>query len=238
MVGDSHLGAIKRAYDVAPVGQIAFRPIGAGSIVYEKFFRVDEAKGKVIVKTRRLGQIRLPLDTEDTGADAVYAISLPLNTSRILRDYDWRNYVPWNLVRKASEKPLSDEAVLRLIRSDTDRAIAFAEALADRGLEVIVIEAPMFFEDAPYLSRQRLDVCLEVARRYCDYVIGRLSARKIRVARQPRSTLTKDGTTDMAYHHEKPNDIHHGNTIFGVAMLQEIARMAGTKEESRAALSA
>jgi hypothetical protein len=233
-VGDSHLAAIKLAHDAAPDSRIAFRPFGPGNIVRDNFFSIDDAKRRIIVRSPHFGNIVLPLHA---APDAVYAVSLPLNTSRILRDYDWRNYVPWNFVRNPWERPLSDEAVSRLIESDAGRAIAFAKALAGLATKVMVIEAPTFFEDAPYLAQFRLDVCVEIAQRYCNYVIGRLSEAQIDVVRQPTSTLSELGTTKMAYNHKKPKDVHHANVKFGRMMLRKTMRMADRKPENTALLA-
>lgn len=223
IVGDSHLGAIKRGFDDAPESiqrRITFVPLGPGTIVREDFFKTE---GKhVVVETKRHARLPLP----DATPDAVYAVSLPLNTSRILRAFEWDKFVPWYMVQNASEMPLSQEALLRLIRSDVDKAIEFVAALSGLGLDVAVVEAPMFFDDANYLATFRFDVCKEVAALYRNYVLGRLVELKVGAVLQPQSTLTSRGTTELAYNHEDPEDVHHGNARFGRVMLDELVKYA------------
>ncbi|MCW2305818.1 hypothetical protein [Rhodobium gokarnense] len=241
ITGDSHIGVLKRGYDRSPLAQgydILFEPIGSGAVAKEDFFNVNEEKKFVRVRElkkpdgTRLNKGRIfPIQSLRKQKKAAhYFVSLPLNTSRILREYNWRTYVPWNLRQADWEIPLSEAAVAALIQQDAQYACGFVEALVDVGLQVAVVEAPRFFSDSPYLEKHRLEVCSHISERYRSYVKDRLRARDIDIVEQPEETIAADGTTRMEYDHEGPKDVHHANVAFGRLMVERIVAMARARE--------
>lgn len=73
------------------------------------------------------------------------AVSLPINSSRILRDVSWQRHVPWKLKKRRREIPISDGLIETIIEQDCSKSIAFVKAIALTGIKVVGIEGPRFF---------------------------------------------------------------------------------------------
>lgn len=234
VLGDSHLAALRRGYDLDPrmTGgrSVAFHPFGAGSSAVRPFHEVasDGASVRMHGKGWRNLTLHARSFTEPGGQDAIVALSLPLHSGRVLRDVGWDRHVPWSLVRQEGdgegEIALSDQAVAAILQDDYRHALAFAEALGNLGLRLLVIEAPRPFDHAPFLSRMRLDVCQHVDRTYRTEVRARLQAAGVPVVDQPDATVSQDQTTLPAYRHETPGDFLHANAAYGqLAMASVLA---------------
>ncbi len=238
VIGDSHVAAFRRAQDGIPSDldkDIAIEPLGAGSGVLKPFFSVDEDTGEVSTHADgwRNRTFSKELLADENDATPLIALSLPINTSRILRDFGWHSHAPWQLC-EGDELPLSDQAVERLIEQDSQYAVGFAEALKSVGLDVLVIEGPRFFEDAKYLDRNRFEVCQYIDALYRSTVQGKLATAEISVLQQPEETITDYGTTVVDYHVENPNDVHHANASYGRMMLDRLhAMVMDDAEKSR-----
>ena len=158
LTGESHLGAIHRGGTENPA--LTYWPLGAGGEVATPFFHhaPETSSLHTTVKgwrNRVYSKETLSFD----GSLALVALSLPLNTSRILRDYSWGTHVPWHLQKTQVETPLSDAVVQSLCEQDYRHALAFIAGLLACEIPIVVIEGPHFFEHAPYLKTHRLDVC-------------------------------------------------------------------------------
>ncbi len=118
ITGESHLGAIVRG---APRNAgVTFWPLGAGKLVTTPFYTHDAAAAAVHTHVRKWRNRTFSLDTLDfNGAPALLALSLPLNTSRILRDHAWDTHVPWRLKKSPDEVALSDGVVLAIDVSES-----------------------------------------------------------------------------------------------------------------------
>ncbi len=231
ITGDSHLAALARGLrlcgqEIAPE-RVTFWPMGTGLAARTEFFEIDEDARKVTTtaprwRNRSFSRESVAVD----GADPVIVVSLPLHTSGFLQRTGWNTHVPWSMVRKPREFPLSDQAIEALITDESKYAVAFAAALKSIGLSVAVIEAPRFFRNAPYLRNRRLDVCCYIDRLCRERVSSALAEAGVPVIAQPARTVAADGTTDPAYKHEDPKDRHHGNAVYGQLAMAEIAAFA------------
>jgi hypothetical protein len=229
LIGDSHLGAVKRGYDLHPerYPNISFASLGKGGVATSRFFEVDETGDSVRITAETWNKLEFSrAGQRDKPVPGLLVLSLPLNTSRILRDYSWDTHVPWFLKRDEHEVAISDAFVEGLIDQDSCHTIDYAVALSDLGISIAVLEAPRFFEDAAYLKRCRLDVIQHVDRLYRQRVGQRLAGHGISVIPQPPQTIGDLGTTRMAFDNEKPRDVHHANAAYGQLALDQIQSFA------------
>ena len=224
ITGDSHLGPIRRGLDLLPEGRrnrFVFWPLGKGAALRRKCHAFDAAT--LTLRTASRVWVDRVFSRETIGAmgsDTVLAVSLPLNTSRILRDYSWETYAPWHLAQ--AEFALSDQMVEAMIDGDSIHALNMVRDIAQIWTRTAVIEAPRFFANASYLSRKRLDVIRHVDAAYRDRVRAMLAKAGIDVIPQPAATITDKGMTALSFDHHDPQDDHHANEAYGKLVLEEI----------------
>ncbi|MFC6196464.1 hypothetical protein [Ponticaulis profundi] len=230
VLGDSHLGAIKRAHNEVREENkwLSFMALGKGTFATSPFFEVDEQGKTVRITAEEWNKVEF--SSSSTGKAKwpdLLVVSLPINTSRILRDFSWETHVPWRLKETSKEITLSDAFVEKLIAQDNQYAIDYTTALVKIGMQVAALEAPRFFEDAPYLKTSRLNVISHIDALYRERTIQTLSSRGVGVIRQAKDTISETGTTKMAFNNERPNDVHHANLEYGHICISEIRKYAG-----------
>lgn len=228
LTGDSHLGPIKRSMVMDPSLEtlpIGYWPLGKVAGARHAFFDV----GPDSVTTSHRGRHNRTYSRESISGfaeDAILAISLPMNTSRILRDFSWNSHAPWHLAK--DELALSDAVMSALVDQDSRNAVEFVIALKRIWPRTVVIEAPRFFKNASYLACQRFEICSYVDRFYRERILSSLTAASVDVIAQPAETIAADGTTDLAYDHETPEDDHHGNMQYGLLTLRAVLAYASS----------
>ena len=219
LTGDSHLGALKHAQDFQDdprIGELEFLPLGQGYGSLINFFEVDKAAQTVAITHEEWEKHSFSQQSLNKDGDfKLLVVSMPINSSRILRDCSWHRHVPWSMKKGAKEAPLSDALVQSIIQHDCAKSIEFMTALASVGIKVAVIEGPRFFDHARYLQRKRIDVCLEIERRYRSFARDKLNAVGIDVIAQPPETISQVGTTHPDFRHLNPKDRHHANAEYG-----------------------
>lgn len=221
LTGESHLGAVRQG--ASDRSDVTYWPLGKGRSVATPFFTHNpHAKSVSTIvsdwRNRTYAKDTLTFD----GAQALVGLSMPLNTSRILRDYSWHSHVPWHLQKFDTESPLSEAVVQAIMAQDYGHALAFVAALQACHIKTVVIEAPHFFETSPYLKRVRLDVCTYMDAHYRATVRAKLGELGVDVIDQPSHTLTAIGSTKPAFSHKNPKDTHHANPAFGALMFEKI----------------
>lgn len=226
LVGESHIGAVKRGYNEEPerFPWMSFASLGKGRIATTRFFEVDETKERVLIISEHWN--KLEFSKLDKDVPDLLVLSLPINTSRILRDVSWDTHVPWRLRQSDHETPLSDAFVNRLIDQDSGYAIDYTVALAELGMNVAVLEAPRFFEDAGYLKHCRLDVIQFIDKLYRQRVVDRLGEKGVGVIPQAPHTISDMGATKMEFDNERQGDVHHANLVYGQIVLEQIQNYA------------
>lgn len=228
ITGDSHLGPIRRGLGLLPKAQqdrFTFWPLGKGAAVRRQCHAFDADTRTLRTASRSWTNRVFSRETIGAvGSDAVLAVSLPLNTSRILRDYSWETHAPWHLAQ--DEFALSDRMVEKMIDGDSIHALNMVRDLVRIWPRTAVIEAPRFFANASYLAGRRLDVFRHVDAAYRGRVRGILAAAGIDVIAQPAATVTDEGMTALLFDHHDPQDDHHANEAYGKLALEEIVAYA------------
>lgn len=231
LTGDSHLGALRKAvrsgYESDGLDSVRFWPLGRGGETTNQFFRVSN--DKAIVETIVSGWRNRVFSKESLLIDNIEPIlilSMPLNTSRILRDFSWNTHSPWAMVKRGRSIAISDSFLRDLFYEDSKYSVAFAEALQNVCDSVVVLEAPRFFRSADYLDNYPFDVCQLIDKKYREFVSGALLDKGIKIINQPKITILDDGTTDLKFDHPDPTDNHHANSEYGKIVLTEILRFA------------
>lgn len=225
LTGESHLGAIKRGAPENPT--VLYWPLGPGGQVVTPFFDYNAEANSVRITAPNWRKMSYSKDSLTfDGTQALLALSMPLNTSRILRDHDWVTHVPWHLVQSPDEAPLSDAVVAAILEQDYRYSIAFVEALLACGIQVVVIEGPHFFEHARYVKRMRLDVVTYIDTQYRETVIAKLAHLGVDVIRQRSETLTHQNSTKKKFKHESSTDQHHASAKYGTLVYEDLIAYA------------
>jgi hypothetical protein len=231
VTGESHVGPIRRGLDLVPEpdrGQFVFWPLGSGGALRQPCHSYD-ATGHTLTITSPKWQARVYSRETigSVGAGTIVFLSMPLNTSRILRDYAWDQFAPGPVARH--ETPLSEKMVDSLIDMDSTHAVRLAQDLSEIWPNMVVVEAPRFFANATYLGKHRFEICQYVDAAYRKRVRGQLSASGIAILDQPPSTVTEAGTTDLRYDNENPLDNHHANAAYGKLVLEQMTDYAASR---------
>lgn len=228
LTGDSHLGPLQRGAGKieGADGRLTFWPLGPGSALRERVHVFDSEAGTLTTVSARWKRNRTFSDhaIRKIGEDALLVVSLPLNTSRILRDTRLDTHVPWPLARE--EQAISNQVLAAMIDRDSRHALAMVQDLARIWPRIAVIEAPRFFARTVVQKGLRLDVSRHVDAAYRAQVGAALALAGIAVIEQPSATLDPEGGTLDRFKHEDPEDGHHGNSDYGALALQAILRHA------------
>lgn len=221
LTGESHLAAVRKG--ASDRSDVTFWPLGKGGSVATPFFRHDPLTKSVSTFVSGWRNRTYCKDTLTfNGEQAVVGLTMPLNTSRILRDYSWHTHVPWHLQKTDAEFPLSEAVVDAMMAQDYKHALAFVAALQACQIKTVVIEAPHFFEIGRDRRPARLEVRAYIDAHYRATVRTKLGELGADVIDQPLATLTAIGSTKSEFAHENPTDTTHGNTAFGALMFEKI----------------
>jgi hypothetical protein len=227
LTGDSHLSALRRGADLLPDAadrdRLVFWPLGVGGALRGVVHAHDPGARRVTT-TAPVWRNRVfsPETIGAVGADVRLAVSLPLNTSRILREHGWKTHVPWALA--AAEFPVSDRVLDAMIDIDSRHALAMLRDLAQVWPDVVVIEAPRFFARMARRDLLRPEVCAHVDAAYRARVGAALQGLGIPVIAQPSATVEAPGMTRAEFALEDPKDDTHTNAAYGALALQDLLR--------------
>ena len=229
LTGDSHLGALRRGADLLPDpadrDRMVFWPLGVGGALRACVHAHDAAAQTVTtIASAWRKQVFSPATIRAIGEDVRLVVSLPLNTSRILREHGWKTHAPWQLAM--GEFPVSDQVLNAMIDADSRHALAMVCDLARIWPDLLVVEAPRFFARTALRDGLRLEVCAHVDAAYRARVGAALQAAGVAVVGQPAATVDTPGTTRAEFAHENPKDDHHANAAYGALALQDVMRVA------------
>lgn len=232
LTGDSHLGALRRGADLlepdSGAARAVFWPLGVGGGARTCVHRFDPAAQTVttIVPKWHNRSFSAAEIAGAAGGDALLVVSLPLHPTRLLRDHSWRGHAPWRLAGD-DRIAMSDRMIAAMIDADSRHALEFTRDLARLWPDCAVLEAPRPFANARYLRRMPMEIALHLDTLYRAQVRAALEQAGIAVIAQPGSTILPDGTTDLAFDNENPEDDHHANAPYGALVLRQILAHAG-----------
>lgn len=228
VTGDSHIGPLQRGLDLLPAAErtrYTFWPLGKGGAIRERCHTYDDVRKELTITSPNWEKRTFSRESlSELSPETFLFLSLPANTSRILRGYSWNTHVPWRLA--SGEAPLSDRLVEEMIDQDCRYSLELTIDLARVWRNFAVIEAPRFFANATYLKVFRQDVCQHIDSAYRSRVRDALTRHGIHLVAQPDVTISDDGTTKLDFDHENPLDNHHANAWYGGLVLKLLAEHA------------
>jgi hypothetical protein len=234
ITGDSHIAALMNGVehfgkDLAD--RIIFHPLGGANIAPLDFFEVDKEAKRVRVNHPKW--IKTGFPSKDIEGHiywkAQYAISMPCNSTRFIRDYDWSRFVPWHLRQSPDEIALSDQAIRRMMVADIKSSLLFMRALQELGLDICAIEAPRHFAHAPQMEAIRPEVAKWLGEAYVDFAVKALSDMEVPLIRIPENSVGPDGAMLPEHKSRKKTDSLHANMEFGMEMVRRIVAYADRK---------
>ncbi len=195
-----------------------FRPVGPNWISLKNFFVVDGGAVKTLPPDAR--ENVFPEPGLSGGEEAWYVVSFPYNTNRILRDFDWQKFAPWDVC--AGETALSDAVLERIIGNESRGAVDFVMAFQQVGMKVAVLEAPRHFEAVLTEKSGRAPVLKAVSERYRAVLDRQFEAAGIPVLHQPAETIAESGSSLPEWKSRNEGDLYHANSDYGALMLEKM----------------
>lgn len=227
VVGDSHTGSLMRAAEQI-VGMdrlpVSFLPLGPGNIAPFDFYQFDAQAKRLEIVAKKWEAHVFPKEQKhvETPDDYLFAVCLPFNTARFLRDYNWGDYVHWSFKDRAGQIPLSDAVVDEIILRDIQNSVQFVRDLGALGLNVAVLDSPRFFAHSDAAQAAGVKMTAFLTERFRSVVSDLLAEDDIPVIAQPAQTITAEGATDAKFRHKKKSDQIHTNEMFGAIMLAQL----------------
>lgn len=230
ITGDSHTAAMRWGMDTliqngndANLGcQVDIKPLGKGGGLTQPFFEDKGDFALMLQRTRRHFAKRLPDVAEDGSGYDYYAFSGLLHTVRIWRHkQDWANFTP--LLSDEGQHPVSTSLLGHIIAEDQKYQMELVDLLLRLNCQVVVIEAPKPFKHHP-LVQTKPEVVAYLDSFYRDYTKSRLQAKNVPVIEVPSFCYDDGGFMKEQFRSPKLSDSHHGNSEFGVIMINEVAK--------------
>lgn len=222
LVGDSHLGSLRQALNLARKGAdaarfegIVVRAMGRGHLMRGTFFADRGDHAEIIDAEFRARVERVP--PLDRAYDWI-GVSGPMNTARVWRDPAFAEFKPYPL---AGGVPVSVATLRAAVEADVRRSIEFVEVVA-RNARVFVIEAPWPFRAHRSVKANGAETVQFVHRWYRKHVLGELARLGIPVLEVGADCVDADGFMNEAFHHEKATDRYHANAGFGKLVLERV----------------
>lgn len=222
LVGDSHLGSVRQALNLAHKGGdaarfegIVVRAMGRGCLMREAFFADRGDHAEIVDAEFRTRVARVP--PLEPRYDWI-GISGPMNTARVWRDPGFAAFKPYPL---AGGVPVSVATLRAAVEADVRRSIEFVEVVA-RNARVFVIEAPWPFRAHRSVKANGAATVQFVHRWYREHVRSELARLEVPVLEVGDDCVDADGFMKEAFHHEKVTDRYHANAGFGRVVLERL----------------
>lgn len=226
ITGDSHTGVLRRSKaQLETEGHwsveidLTILVLGGARLLATEFFQDCGSYVKIIDETCRKRFERFP-SNEQTNDIPIYGISGVLHSTRIWRNEDWQIFAPYPI--HSNKIPISMSMLNRIVLDDQKYLLAFVDILTRVGAKVFVIEPPYPFRHHPLFQKIRSDVIHTVNVTYRNIIRSELSRRSIPIVSVPRDCIDDEGFMLEKYRSERPDDVHHGNLVYGRLMMLEI----------------
>jgi hypothetical protein len=220
ILGDSHLGALKRGLDKLiesnlqfDFSVIDFHPIANGKGMSRNFFSV--VADKIIFNNRARSEFSL------TGCDKIVYLSGPIHSTRLI------SYISWTFKGDSQavdiDKVYSSGFLESVILNDCGFMLNFINVLQNNGYLVGVIEAPAPFTSTAFFRRNSAATIKYIDWKYRSFVKGFLIQNNVEIIELPRDCLDSNGFMLDIY---RGGDSTHANDVYGVRMMKLIIQQA------------
>lgn len=237
LVGDSHLGGVRQALNLARRGPraeryagIDVRAMGRGFLMREAFFADRGDHAEIVDAEFRTRVQRVP--PLEPAYDWI-GISGPLNTARVWREPGFAAFKPFPLTGGV---PVSVATLRAVVEADVRRSIEFVEVVG-RHARVFVVEAPWPFRAHRAVSTHGAATVQFVHRWYRDHVLRELERIGVPVLEVGPGCIDAEGFMKEAFHHEKASDRYHANADFGRRVLDRMLQRFGSAPPAQAEAS-
>jgi len=245
VLGDSHALALAEGFaqlkargEEAFPGEVRFLPIFDGPDNLAPFFRRDgdgiaflgDRPAQGIIEA--LGAAMLSPEDRDT----IYAFSMGLMITLLLRQGDWKRSTPSSLAPathgKRHRNLVSELLVEAMALENQKHVIDFARAVRQVGLRAFIIAAPPMREDDRAIERGRPAAVLLEVNRICRRALVRsYSEAGLRVLEPPPETYQDGdvlGFMRSDLRRLVGRDSHHGNAAYGEIMMRHVLALASS----------
>ncbi len=237
VLGDSHVVALAEGYEALAgeategFGEVLFLKLFDGPENMVPFFQAREDRIEFL-DGRVTGEVMAALGRPALlggEADTVYAFSMGVMTTLLVRLPDWKFAAPSGaaafIENKRIRRRLMSEQVVKAIAVDQQQqVIAFAAAARAIGLRSLIIAAPPVRDDERAMERGRHPaVVLEVDRLSRDILIETFEQQGTPVVLPPPEAC-QEGTRFLRRDlcRIAPRDTHHGNSAYGAMMIKRV----------------
>lgn len=234
VVGNSHVGALKRGLDRALTQQ----PTRFESV---EVFPIVRAKLELEPFSRQVGnaveltdpQSRSHLSTRagvDKISDGAWGVCMGLHNVVLLRDPFWDRHAPaW--IANEDEIPVSDSLCQAIVLAGQEHVRAFVLQLQDAGIPAFLIASPPLRRDHPSVAERRAAVPLEVDRLARESLIAFAAQHGIPFVEHPTSSVAEDGFLREEYRSRivranGSQDRAHANADYGALMMRRVIDLA------------
>ena len=248
LVGDSHVGALVRAYRTGEVAipdglAVEFCNLGGAIDLIDDFFEVRPRGVRVMsreIRAKCSKSLRAKQDPDRSflsetnfvreDAKTLFGFSVGFHTNDLLTGADdepWSTYAPWSSSLAGERIPLSRGVLRAMARDATANSLAFLLALKERGLRLVVISAPPPTTRYPILKLgYQLDDLLAMDAEIRTEFAESLHANGIDYI-LPFEGASEGGLLREEYLTADERDVHHGNIEYGKKMLEHVLRQLG-----------
>jgi hypothetical protein len=239
ITGDSHVGALKRGYQLLEAGgglrtdiSVVMRPLGSGIHLRTPFF-IDHGDHAEITEPGYRQRVPVLPVRRLLGKRVIYCLAGPLNyilagpnnKGPIWSSPTWRSYWVTGMP-PTSERPFSVGMLRGVVFHQLRYQLQLMDMLLRLGERVCVVEAPGPFRHHPSLVRASAGTVAGIHALCRKMIMDELKRRTILVAAVPRECVDADGFMLDRYRSENPNDAHHANAEFGVLMIEQIYNLS------------
>ena len=242
VLGDSHVAALSQGFDQlgaaersAFPGEVVFLKLFDGPDNIVPFFRAADDRIEFtsprVTDELAAGIGQGALKASDT--DTVFAFSLGLMTTLLVRMPDWKYGAPvgaWGYTEKKHRlRQLVSPGVVKAIVLDHHKyALGLAAAARDLGLRSLIVSAPPLRQDERAIERGRDPrVLAEVDRIARATMLDAFAGLGTPVVLPPPEA-SQEGAALLRpeFHRIAPRDTHHANADYGALMIRRVLRQA------------
>ncbi|WP_323036653.1 hypothetical protein [Pararhodobacter sp.] len=236
LIGDSHIGALKRGHDhlvaqneTDPAVSLTILPLANGANLSQPFWEPAEGYARIIDEEVRDRMDRVP--PEGLSFDAI-GFSMALWHGRVMRRMVGGNHC---LPGMRSGRPISRAVFRKMVEADHAHILGLLDHFHAQGQPVFSIAPPAVFRDSQAIGRIGAERVLGIFQAFQEIMRAELAKRVAPVIDFPPECLDDEGYMRALYKHPDPMDPHHANEAFGVLMIRRIEAWARAFADEQAA---